>query len=344
MTGGAQDLSAAALLSGLPWLGLFLRRLLRFVLMAATVATVAFALTKASPIDPVEAYLGPAAARVGPEQQALIAARWGLDQPPLVQFLAWGRQILAGDLGWSVIYNQPVAMVLAERARASFALMALAWILSGLLGFALGLLAGACERSLLDRAIRFYAYGLAATPTFWLAILLLLVFSVSLSWTPICCASPPGVLDGDVTLLGRLHHLLLPTITLTVLGVAPIALHTRAKMIEIMHADFAIYARAQGASLRDIVLRHGVRNAMLPAVTIQFASLGELFGGSILAEQVFSYPGLGKATIEAGIRGDVPLLLAVTMLTTLCVSFGNMVADILYRVVDPRVRMAEFGR
>jgi peptide/nickel transport system permease protein len=235
-------------------------------------------------------------------------------------------------------------MILIERAQASFILMTFAWVFSGLLGFALGLVAGAYEGSLLDRAIRFYAYGLAATPTFWLAILLFLVFSVSLGWTPICCASPPGILDSDVTLLSRLHHLLLPAITLTVLGIAQITLHTRAKMIEIMRSDFAIYARAQGASLRDIILRHGIRNAALPAITIQFASLGELFGGSILAEQVFSYPGLGKATIEAGIRGDVPLLLALTMLMTLSVSLGNMLADILYRAVDPRVRMAEGRR
>jgi peptide/nickel transport system permease protein len=323
------------------WLRLIVARAVRFALLVAAVAVVAFALTKASPIDPVDAYLGPAVARVSPEQQALIAARWGLDQPPFGQFLAWARNILAGDLGWSVIYNQSVASVIAERVRASFALMAVAWVLSGLVGFALGLIAGAHEGSLLDRTIRLYAYGLSATPTFWLAILLLLVFSVALGWTPICCAGPPGILEQDVTLGARLHHLVLPAIALTFLGVAQITLHTRAKMIDIMRSDFALYARAQGASLRDLVLRHGVRNAMLPAITIQFASLGELFGGSILAEQVFSYPGLGKATIEAGIRGDVPLLLAITLLMTICVSFGNLLADVLYHIVDPRMRPME---
>ena len=135
----------------------------------------------------------------------------------------------------------------------------------------------------------------------------------------------------------RLHHLILPLIALTVLGVAQVTLHTRAKMIEIMQSDFALYARAQGATLFDVAIRHGARNAALPALTVLFASLGELFGGSVLAEQVFAYPGLGRAAVEAGTRGDVPLLLAVALFLTLFVSVGNTIADLLYHLVDPRI-------
>lgn len=326
------------------WLAIVLRRMLRLVVLVCAVAAVAFALAKVSPIDPVDAYLGPAITRAGPEQRALIAARWGFDQPFGVQFAAWAKNLLSGDLGESVVYGQPVATVIAERARASFVLMASAWILSGFLGFLLGLLAGAFEGSAGDRIIRAYAYVLASTPAFWCAIILLLVFSVALGWMPVCCAAPPGMLDRDVTILQRLHHLVLPILTLSVLGVAQITLHTRAKMVEIMRSDMALYARAQGAGRLDVLLRHGARNAALPALTIQFASLGELFGGSILAEQVFSYPGLGRATIEAGLRGDVPLLLAITLLTTICVSLGNSLSDLLAHLVDPRLRRAGAGR
>jgi peptide/nickel transport system permease protein len=315
-----------------------LRRLLRFVALVTAVAVVAFMLAKLSPIDPLEAYLGPATLRVSPEQQAQIAARWGFDQPPLVQFVAWVRNILTGDWGLSVVYNQPVTQVFADRAGTSLALMTSAWVLSGILGFALGLAAGAWEGSLPDRVIRLYAYVLAATPTFWLAIVLLLVFSVSLGWAPICCAGPLGILEQDVQLLDRLHHLALPALVLTLLGVAPTILHTRAKMIEIGRSDFASFARSQGAGEIEILWRHGVRNAALPAITIQFASTGELLGGSILAEQVFSYPGLGRATIEAALRGDIPLLLATTILMTVIVSAGNLIADLLYHALDPRVR------
>ncbi|SEF85976.1 peptide/nickel transport system permease protein [Marinobacterium lutimaris] len=318
-----------------------LTRLLRLVLVLAAVAVVAFSLAKLSPIDPVDAYLGPDVARVGPEQRALIAEKWGLNQPPIEQFSHWARNLLSGDLGFSMTYNAPVAEVLASRVLASLPLMGLAWLLSGLLGFVLGILAGAYSGSLLDRVIRVYSFVLASTPTFWLAILLLVMFSVSLQWTPVCCAAPPGMLADEVSLWQRLHHLLLPLATLTLLGVAQIALHTRAKMVEIMQSDYALYARAQGASRLDIALRHGARNAALPALTVLFASIGELFGGSVLAEQVFAYPGLGRATVEAGIRGDIPLLLAITLFMTLLVSSGNMIADLLYRLVDPRMRQAE---
>lgn len=315
-------------------------RIARLALLLAAVAVAAFALAKMSPVDPVQAYLGPAIAKTGPEQRDLIAQKWGLDQPPLTQFGKWLGNIVHGDFGTSMIYNAPVLDVLAKRVQASLPLMGLAWLLSGVLGFVLGVTAGAMADTWVDRIIRTYAYILASTPTFWLAIVLLVVFSVGLSWTPVCCAAPIGVLPQDVTLMERLHHLVLPLIALTVLGVAQITLHTRAKVLEIMQSDFALYARAQGASLADVAIRHGARNAALPAITVLFASLGELFGGSVLAEQVFAYPGLGRAAVQAGVSGDVPLLLAVTLCLTLFVSTGNTIADILYRVVDPRIGAA----
>ena len=323
------------------WLVFIGLRLLRLALVLVAVALVAFALARMSPVDPINAYLGADIARVGPEQRAVIAAQWGLDQPVRVQFGKWLGNILAGDLGWSVTYNASVAEVIGSRFRASVALMGLAWILSGVFGFTLGVVAGTWQGGWADRIIRVYAYVLASTPTFWIAILLVMVFSVGLGWTPVCCAGPVGVLPGEVTLLERGRHLILPLVALSILGISQIALHTRAKMMEIMRSDYVLYAQAQGASRLDIAIRHGARNAALPAITVLFASLGELFGGSVLAEQVFAYPGLGRATIEAGLRGDVPLLLAITLFTTLFVSLGNTIADALYRLVDPR--MADIG-
>jgi len=317
-------------------------RVARLAAVLLLVAVVAFALAKISPVDPVNAYLGIDIARVGPEQRALIAARWGLDQPPLAQFTLWVRNLLHGDLGYSMIYNAPVSEVIAARFWTSLPLVGLAWLFSGIFGFVLGVVAGANSGSWADRLIRLYAYFLSSAPTFWIAILLLIVFSVQLGWAPVCCAGPLGVVPADVTFAERLQHLALPLAALTLLGVAQVALHTRAKIAEILQLDAALYARAQGAGKWDVVLRHGVRNAALPAITILFASLGELFGGSILAEQVFAYPGLGQAAVAAGVRGDVPLLLAITLFLTLFVSIGNMIADMLYHLVDPRIREAEF--
>ncbi|MFU0506892.1 ABC transporter permease [Pseudaminobacter sp. NGMCC 1.201702] len=320
------------------WALFIARSVARVLLVLFGVALFAFLLAKMSPIDPVEAYLGPRISMVGDEQRMLIAEHWGLDQPTGVQFMKWLTNLLSGDLGWSMIHNASVADVIWTRFSASFVMMGLAWLLSGALGFSLGIVAGAFEHSTSDRLIRFYCYTLAATPTFWIAIVLLMTFSVALGWAPVCCSGPPGVMPEDVSLLDRARHMLLPVLTLSMLGVAQVALHTRVKMIEIMRSDYAIYAFAQGASRLEVAVSHGMRNAALPAITILFATTGELFGGSVLAEQVFAYPGLGKATIDAGIRGDVPLLLAITLSITLFVSVGNAIADVLYHVVDPRMR------
>ena len=313
-------------------------RLLRMALVLLCVAGLTFGLMLASPIDPIDAYLGPQIAQASAEQRELIAARWGFDQPPLVQFGHWLGQLASGELGWSHVYNQPVSEVITQRFQRSLALLGLAWLLSALLGFALGILAGVRDQSPLDRIISGYAYITAATPAFWLAMLGLLLFSVTLGWTPVCCAGPSGSLSDEVSPATRLHHLALPVATLTLLSTAPITLHTRARMRELMASPVATQAFAQGASRWEVAWRHGARHACLPAITLAFASLGELFGGVMLIEQVFAYPGLGRATVEAALRSDIPLLMAIALFTALLVSLGNATADGLYRLVDPRLR------
>ena len=313
---------------------------IRLILLVAAVATISFVLVSNSPIDPVDAYVGAAILKISPEQREIIVQRWGLDKPPLERFLSWAGQLATGDFGVSTIFNEPVLAVIGKRFVTSFRLMAFAWSFSGALGFCLGLIAGAREEGLLDRAIRLYAYTMAATPTFWVGIVMLMVFSVFLGWTPTCCAWPLGISADQATIWQRLHHLLLPAITLSLVGVAKITLHTREKTIEAMQSDYAIFARAQGETTFGIVIRHTLRNVALPAVTLQFASLGELFGGAVLAEQVFSYPGLGRATVEAGIRGDVPLLLGIVLFSTIFVFTGNSLADLIYQLIDPRMRQA----
>jgi peptide/nickel transport system permease protein len=315
----------------------WLNRTGRFFLTLGLVSILAFTLVSLSPIDPVTAYLGMDRLQVGPEQEQLIIARWGLDKDPIDRFFIWAGNVLQGDLGQSMIFNEPVTTVIAKRFLTSLHLMALAWLLSGILGFSLGVLAGMRQNSLIDRCVRLYAYLMASTPSFWMGMVLLAIFSVSLGWTPICGAYPPGLTSADATMWQRLHHLLLPAATLSIIGIAQIALHTREKMIDAMNSDYALFAMAQGDSRRGVAIHHALRNICLPAITLQFASLGELFGGSVLAEQVFSYPGLGKATVEAGIRGDVPLLLGITLFSALFVFGGNMMADLLYSKLDPRI-------
>lgn len=325
-------------MKAIPFLG---HKLARLALLLGTLSAVSFALVSLSPFDPVNAYVGADMLLVGPEQRALIAERWGLNDPPVQRYLRWLGRVVRGDLGTSAIYRQPVARVIGQRFLASLGLMGMAWVISGVLGFGLGVLAGARAGSPFDRLVRWFAYIMAATPTFWLALLLLIVFSVALKWTPLCCAAPPGVPAQEVTWLQRLHHLLLPAATLSILGTANVALHTRQKLIGVLNSDYALFARAQGETPRGVVWLHGLRNIALPAITLQFASLSELFGGSVLAEQVFAYPGLGQATTQAGLRGDVPLLLGIVLFSAVFVFTGNTLADLVYRALDPRIRLGE---
>ncbi len=216
--------------------------------------------------------------------------------------------------------------------------MGVAWILSGIIGFILGIIAGMREGTIWDRLIKGYCFLLASTPAFWLGLLLLIVFSVWLGWFPVGLASPAGVLAENVSLVERLRHLFLPALTLSILGVANVALHTRQKLVEVLHSEFIRFAKAKGERGFRLLYRHGLRNISLPAVSLHFASFGELFGGAILAEQVFSFPGLGQAIVQAGLGGDVPLLLGIVMFSTLFVFTGNLLADLLYRFIDPRLR------
>lgn len=316
------------------------RKFIRLILLLLAVSAFSFGLISLSPIDPVSAYVGADVLQIGDAQRELIAQRWGLDQPITTRFILWLQQLLQGNFGTSMIFNQPVSVTIANRFQASLQLLAIAWLLSGVIGLALGILAGAYAGSWLDRLIRFYAYTLASSPTFWIGLLLLIVFSVSLQVTPICCAAPPGVLAADITIWQRLHHLLLPAMTLSLIGIASIALHTRQKLIEVLNSDYVLFARAQGETLWGIIRHHGLRNVLLPAITLQFASLSELFGGSILAEQVFTYPGLGQATVQAALRSDVPLLVGIVFFSAIFVYTGNTIADLTYQIVDPRIRIA----
>jgi peptide/nickel transport system permease protein len=321
----------------------FFRKVVRLLALIAAVAILSFTLVSHSPIDPVDAYVGSAMLRISPQQREIITKRWGLDKPPLERFGRWAEQMATGNFGTSTIFNEPVLRVIGKRFITSFWLMALAWSLSGALGFLMGLAAGAWENTLVDRGIRVYAYTMASTPTFWFGMILLMIFSVQLGWAPVCCAWPPGLSQAQATFWQRVHHLVLPAITLSLIGIARITLHTREKVLEVLRSDYALFARAQGESTTGIVFRRTLRNVALPAVTLQFASLGELFGGAVLAEQVFAYPGLGRTTVEAGIRGDIPLLLGIVLFSTIFVFTGNLAADLIYHLVDPRIRKTAEG-
>lgn len=315
-----------------------LKRIFRLVLLLVTISILSFILVSNSPIDPVHAYIGADLMKVSPDQKEQIAEYWGLNQSKTTQFLNWGNALLHGNLGNSLLYRQSVSSFIAERFMASIGLMGMAWLFSGVLGFILGAIAGMYQGKWIDKIIKTYCFTLASTPTFWLGLVLLMFFAVWLGWFPIGFASPIGVMNEDISFSDRLHHLFLPVLTLSIVGVANVALHTREKLIEVLNSEYIRFAKAKGEKGFKLFKRHAFRNILLPAVSLHFASFGELFGGAILIEQVFSYPGLGQAVVEAGLGGDVPLLLGITLFSALFIFTGNLIADLLYLIIDPRIK------
>ncbi len=311
----------------------------RFAALMLAISFVVFALVSLSPIDPVQMNVGQAAYMgMSEAKRAQLAEYWGVGTPLLERYAGWLASALQGDWGISLRFNAPVLEVIGNRAANSLALLAIAWVASGVLGLVLGVVAGANRDRWPDKLVKGYCFVLASTPTFWLGLVALMVFSVWLGWFPFGFSVPIGVSAADVTLLDAARHIALPAIVLSFVGVANIALHTREKLVDILESNYVRFARARGLSTWQIVRRHGMRNLLLPAITLQFASISEIVGGSVLVEQVFSYPGLGQAAITAGLGGDAPLLAGIAVVSAVLVFGGNLAANVLYGVVDPRIR------
>ena len=314
-----------------------IKKLFRIALLLLGVSLTAFLLMDASPLDPLQTNVGQAAlGSMSPEQIARLEEYWGVGAPAAERYLNWLGGALRGDFGVSLLYRRPVLEVMGQRLANSLWLLVSAWLLSGALGLALGVAAGANRGRWPDRLVRGYCLVVSSTPAFWLALLLLMVFAVWLRVLPIGMAVPIGTEAASVTLVQRLRHAVLPALTLSLTGAAHIALHTREKAADVLDSDYILFAQARGEG--HILRRHVLRNVALPAVTLQFASIGELIGGSVLVEQVFSYPGLGQAAVSAGLGSDMPLLLGITVVTAALVFGGNLTADLLYGAIDPRIR------
>lgn len=316
-----------------------IRGLLRAVLLVLGVSGAAFFLLAVSPIDPLQSNVGQAAlGAMSPEQIEKLKEYWGTDTPMLERFFMWLWNFIRGDMGISLLYRRPVSEVIWEKAAGSLGMMTAAWLISGALGFLLGITAGANQGKWQDKAVTGYSLFMASTPAFFLALILLMVFSVWLKVLPVGFAVPIGQEAEQVSLGERIIHGILPAAALSLTGISNVALHTREKVIEVLESDYVLFARARGEKKEKIIIRHCLRNIALPAMSLQFASISEIFGGSVLVEQVFSYPGLGQAAVNAGLGSDVPLLLGITVFSAVIVFGGNALANFLYGVIDPRIK------
>ncbi len=316
---------------------MFLLKLLRGISLLFGLSVLTFFMMYHSPIDPIFAYLG-GDVSITQEQRVALEEYWGLNEPPAEQYVKWFKNFISGDMGVSKIHRRPVKEIIQQKFTASLFLMGTSWLISGVVGFILGIIAAVNKGNIVDRFIKWLAYVQASVPTFWLGLLLLIIFSVWLQWFPIGISVPIGKTASEVTFWNRIHHMILPILTLSILGIANVILHTRAKMSDILNSEYVLFAKARGESTWQIIKNHGLRNAALPAVTLHFSYFGELFGGSVLAEQVFSYPGLGSTLTDAGLKSDVPLLMGIVMISAVFVFAGNLLADILNAVINPMLK------
>ncbi len=317
-------------------LKLIVRRLALLPAILLAVAAMTFVLTAISPFDPVDAYVG-AENNVSLERKAEIAQAWGLDQPMYEQFGRWVWNVVQGDMGHSIVSGgQPVAAEIVSRASASIALVGGALLLVLVGGLVFGVLAAAFRGTPFDWLVRTLCYFNTAAPSFWIGLLALYVFSIELGWLPAAGTSDPRALDGGVDA----SHLILPMLVLAMTQYAWFTLFVRNTLLEVMREDHVQFARAQGIGEVAVLLRYALPNALIPFVTLVGTHLAELIGGTVIVETIFGWPGLGLLTLDAALGEDIPMLVGIVLAGSVLVVLGNLLADVLYRVMDPRVRQA----
>ena len=319
----------------------FSYKFIRFIILMVAVAIFSFILLDLSPINPVSVYLKGAA--VSESQRAILNEYFGVGVPLQTKIYHWLLNLIQGNLGTSLIYRAPVLDVIIDKFTASLALMSISWLLSGVIGFLLGVVAGKNRGSWIDKVVKTYCYAIQSAPSFWVGMLILMVFAVYLKLFPIGFGVPIGVRSTDASFIDWASRLVLPTLTLSLVGLAPIAMYTRNELVQVLSSDYVLFAKSRGEKGWDLVKNHGIRNILLPAVTLQFLSFSELFGGAVLVEQVFSYPGIGQTAVTAGLQSDVPLFLGIVLFSAVFVFVGNLLADISYYFIDPRIKESEFN-
>ncbi len=316
------------------------RKLLGVLITLFAVAVFNFILFRVLPGDPIR--LQARAGNMTPEAVQRLKEVYGLDQPLVVQFGLYLKNVFTGQFGTSFTYHRQVADILAERIVNTLILLAAATILVVGLGVALGVLAAVRRGSRVDGTTVVGALVFWSLPTFWVGLILVFVFGVYLHVLPVSGTSSPGLSRGSPFAgaidLGR--HLILPTITLALVDIGQFVLITRSSLVDVMTEDFMLTARAKGLSRRRVIWRHGVRNALLPIVTATALYVGLIIGGAIQVEAVFSWPGMGRLMYDAVLRRDYPILEASFFVFAMVMIAANFISDLLYQVLDPRVREA----
>ncbi len=309
-----------------------LQRLIGMVLMLLLISILSYSVVRLLPGDPATAMLGEGA---DPAVLARVRADLGLDKPAPLYYFVWLGRVVHGDFGRSIQSNQPVAGLLRARLVPTIELSLMAAVIAVAIALPLGMLAAIRRGSLLDRIASTYAMLGLAIPGFCLGILLILLFSLKFGWLP-----PSGWRDPFRQPAQSLRFMLLPAVTLGTAFAATLTRQVRASLLAVLGEDYLRTARAKGLRERPIVLRHALRNALIPVVTVIGLMIGQLLGGAVITETIFAIPGIGRAGVDAIFSRDYPIIQGVVLMLAIIVQAISLIVDVLYAFIDPRIRYA----
>ena len=301
----------------------FVRRMAFLVLTLLGATIVIFSMLHLAPGDPIDLIVGP---NVTPEVRENIRHQYGLDRPLAVQYFSFMKSLLRGDLGESIIQHKPVSELIAERFFVTLELSLTALFISFLISIPIGIKAALKRNTVTDYALMALSLIGISMPTFWFGLMLLYIVAFKLRFFPI---------SG----YGTWRHLFLPALTIGITDAALLARMVRSSMLEVIRQDYIRTARSKGLPERVVINRHALRNALIPIITLLGLRIGWVVGGSVVVEIVFARPGLGRLMVDSILARDYPVVQGVMVVLTTCIILGNLVADILYAVVDPRIKL-----
>lgn len=316
-----------------------LRRILLVFPLLLGVTIINYTIFALAPGDPLSAMIDPLELNSMTEEDVREAKEaLGLNKPIPVRYLLWLSQAIRGNLGYSIWFNTPVFDVMLRALGNSMPVMIFALMTSTIAGIALGIVSALKPYSLLDSVLTTFAFAGVAVPGFFFALLLIYAVAIRMDLLPTGGVTTPGL---DPSFGDRLAHIILPGLALAYETTGSLLRYTRSSLLEVLSQDYMTTARAKGLVERIVVLRHGLRNALLPIITILGLRLPFLFGGAVLIETVFNYPGVGLTMVQAANMRDYPLMMGGVLLTAILVLLSNLLADLFYTVADPRIRYEE---
>lgn len=310
------------------------RRLLISVPVLIGITIIIFILINVAPGDPVAGQIDPTLGDFSSEYIAQQRAKLGLDQPLPIQYVRWLGRVLRGDLGYSLVNRRPVAELIGERLWGTLQLTISALVLSTFLGIVIGIVSAVKQYSWLDYLSTLFSFGAVSIPGFFLSLGLIFLLALKLKWLPtsgmMTLGQPPSLAD-------KLVHMIMPVSVLTVNTMAPLVRYARSSMLEVLNQAYVGVARAKGLRDRMVILGHAFPNALIPLVTVVGLRLPALFGGSVIVEQIFQWKGMGRLNINAVLDQDYTLLMGLNFMSAILVLVANLLADIAYAMVDPRI-------